>query len=198
MAVAILEVPFVDLKVQTDELRDRVPRVRSMRSPRAVPTRWGRNCLEFERAFAQYCHAAHCVGVSSGTDAVKLALLGAGVGPGDDVLLPVNTFIATAEAVSHLGGRPVFVDCLRRYGRDRCDQGCGLRDARDQGAGAGTSLRAAGGVGRREGGGGPPWSGGGGGCLPGAWCTLQRAALRFAGCGRRLQLLPRQEPGSAR
>jgi dTDP-4-amino-4,6-dideoxygalactose transaminase len=52
------------------------------------------------------------VGVSTGTDALKLAYLAAGVGPGDEVILPVNTFIATAEAVSHIGARPVFVDCL--------------------------------------------------------------------------------------
>ena len=56
------------------------------------------------------------MGVSSGTDAVKLALLAAGVRPGDEVIVPANTFIATAEAVSHIGATPVFVDCLESNG----------------------------------------------------------------------------------
>jgi dTDP-4-amino-4,6-dideoxygalactose transaminase len=66
----------------------------------------------FEREFASYCSCEHAVGVSSGTDALKLAYLAAGVGPGDEVVVPANTFIATAEAVTHVGATPVFVDCL--------------------------------------------------------------------------------------
>ena len=54
--------------------------------------------------------------MSSGTDAVKLALIAAGVRPGDEVIVPANTFIATAEAVSHIGAMPVFVDCLESNG----------------------------------------------------------------------------------
>ena len=84
----------------------------SSRCSRAPPTRWGRSCAEFEAAFAAFCGVAHCAGVSTGTDAVRLALQAAGVGPGDEVIVPVNTFIATAEAVSHCGATPVFVDCL--------------------------------------------------------------------------------------
>ena len=67
---------------------------------------------EFEAAFASFCGVEHCAGVSTGTDAVRLALQAAGVKPGDEVIVPVNTFIATAEAVSHCGATPVFVDCL--------------------------------------------------------------------------------------
>lgn len=64
----------------------------------------------FEREFAAYCGVAHCVGVANGTDALELALVGMGVGPGAEVLLPANTFIATALAVSHVGATVVPVD----------------------------------------------------------------------------------------
>jgi dTDP-4-amino-4,6-dideoxygalactose transaminase len=65
---------------------------------------------EFENAFAAYCDARYCVGVNSGTDAVRFALMAAGVKPGDAVITVPNTFIATAEAISQAGARPVFVD----------------------------------------------------------------------------------------
>jgi dTDP-3-amino-3,4,6-trideoxy-alpha-D-glucose transaminase len=64
----------------------------------------------FERDFASWCEAEHSVGVSSGTAALELALRGLGVGPGDEVIVPTNSFIATAEAVSAAGARPVLVD----------------------------------------------------------------------------------------
>jgi dTDP-4-amino-4,6-dideoxygalactose transaminase len=65
----------------------------------------------FEAAFAAACGARHCVGVSSGTEALKLSLEALGAGPGHEVILPVNTFAATALAVSALGARPRLVDC---------------------------------------------------------------------------------------
>ena len=64
----------------------------------------------FEQDFAQFCEAAHCVGVGSGTDALRFALIAAGVGSGDAVVTVPNTFIATTEAISQAGARPVFVD----------------------------------------------------------------------------------------
>lgn len=64
----------------------------------------------FEREFAAYCGAAHGVGVSNGTDALNLALRAVGIGPGDEVITVSNTFIATVEAISLVGARPIFVD----------------------------------------------------------------------------------------
>jgi dTDP-4-amino-4,6-dideoxygalactose transaminase len=64
----------------------------------------------FEKAFAQYCGTSECVGVASGLDALLLGLLAAGIQPGDEVIVPANTFIATFEAVSQAGGTPVPVD----------------------------------------------------------------------------------------
>jgi|GEM_PF-145014 len=105
-----MDVPFVDLKAQTAELRDAYEQAFWSVADRAAYT-LGPELEEFEAAFAAFCGAEHCVGVSSGTDAVKLALLGAGVGPGDEVVVPANTFIATVEPVSHIGAVPVFCDC---------------------------------------------------------------------------------------
>jgi dTDP-4-amino-4,6-dideoxygalactose transaminase len=67
---------------------------------------------QFEAQFAEYCERAHCVGVANGTDALELILAALGVGPGDEVLVPGNTFVATAEAVVSVGARPRFVDVL--------------------------------------------------------------------------------------
>jgi dTDP-4-amino-4,6-dideoxygalactose transaminase len=64
----------------------------------------------FEEDFAAYCGAEHCVGVSSGTEAIVLALRALGVGPGDEVIVPTNSFVATAEAVSLAGATPRLVD----------------------------------------------------------------------------------------
>ena len=65
---------------------------------------------EFEAEFASFCGTTHCVGISSGLDALRLALLALRLEPGEEVLLPALTFIATAEAVIQAGGRPVLVD----------------------------------------------------------------------------------------
>jgi len=70
----------------------------------------GRDLGEFEREFAAYIGSSHCVGTSSGTAALKLALESLGIGPGDEVIVPVNTFAATAFAVTANNATPVFVD----------------------------------------------------------------------------------------
>jgi dTDP-4-amino-4,6-dideoxygalactose transaminase len=70
----------------------------------------GQAATDFENQFARYCDAKYAVGVNSGTDALYLALAALGVGPGDEVILPTFTFIATALCVSYGGAKPVFVD----------------------------------------------------------------------------------------
>jgi len=65
---------------------------------------------EFESSFASYCGAAHCIGVSNGTDALRLALVALGAGPGREVVTVPSTFIATVEAIAATGARPVLVD----------------------------------------------------------------------------------------
>ena len=69
---------------------------------------------EFEREFAEFSEAGHCVGVGNGTDALRFALIAAGVQPGDTVVTVPNTFIATTEAISQAGARPDFVDIEER------------------------------------------------------------------------------------
>ena len=72
----------------------------------------GPEVAAFEAAFARYCEAERCVGVANGTDALELILAGLGIGPGDEVIVPTNTFVATVEAVVPAGARPRFVDVL--------------------------------------------------------------------------------------
>jgi len=80
----------------------------------AVRSGWisslGEFVVEFEREFAAYCGARHGIATSNGTTALHLALVSAGIGPGDEVLVPTLTFIATANAVRYCGAVPVFVD----------------------------------------------------------------------------------------
>ena len=71
----------------------------------------GTQVTSFEREYAAFGGVRHCVGVANGTDAVELALRAVGVGPGDEVVVPANTFVATAGAVARIGAKPVFVDC---------------------------------------------------------------------------------------
>ena len=72
----------------------------------------GSEVASFEAAFAQYCEVRHCAGVANGTDALELILAGLRIGPGDEVIVPTNTFVATAEAVVAVGATPRFVDVL--------------------------------------------------------------------------------------
>jgi dTDP-4-amino-4,6-dideoxygalactose transaminase len=102
-------IPFLDLVTPHAELRAELVDVLTSALDRAAFI--GGPAVEaFEKEFAAFCGVSHCVGVSSGTDAVQFALMAAGVGEGDIAITVPNTFIATAEAISQTGARPVFVD----------------------------------------------------------------------------------------
>jgi dTDP-4-amino-4,6-dideoxygalactose transaminase len=106
-------VPFVDLVTPHAELRAELVEVFASALDRAAFI--GGPAVEaFENEFAAFCGVSHCVGVGSGTDAVRFALMAAGVGEGDIAITVPNTFIATAEAVSQTGARAVFVDVDER------------------------------------------------------------------------------------
>jgi dTDP-4-amino-4,6-dideoxygalactose transaminase len=102
-------IPFVDLRAQYREIREEVEEAVARVLADAAYV-LGSEVEHFESEFADYCGAAHAVAVNSGTSALHLALLAAGVGPGDEVITSPFTFIATAAAVRYAGARPVFVD----------------------------------------------------------------------------------------
>jgi dTDP-4-amino-4,6-dideoxygalactose transaminase len=103
-------VPFVDLAAQHGTIQAEVSAAvqRVLSDCNFV---LGPQVEEFERDFARFIGCDHAVGVSSGLDALRLALMSVGIGPGDEAILPANTYIATALAVSAVGARPVLVDC---------------------------------------------------------------------------------------
>ncbi|MGZ4624953.1 MAG: DegT/DnrJ/EryC1/StrS family aminotransferase [Kineosporiaceae bacterium] len=102
-------IPLVDLSVQHAQIADEVEAgfadVLSAGDFIA-----GKAVAAFEQEYAEFVGARHCIGVANGTDALEMALRAVGAGHGDEVILPANTFIATAEAVVRAGARPVFVD----------------------------------------------------------------------------------------
>lgn len=103
------DIVFLDLKSSYAELRNEI----NDAMHRVANSGWyigGPEVEAFERAFASYCEAEHCVGVGNGLDALHLALQGMGVGPGDEVIVASNTFIATLLAVSMVGATPVLVE----------------------------------------------------------------------------------------
>jgi dTDP-4-amino-4,6-dideoxygalactose transaminase len=102
-------IPFVDLKAQYQSIKPEIDAAIS-RVIDSASFILGPEVESFESAFAQYVGARFCIGVNSGTAALQLALMACGLGAGDEVILPTNTFFATAEAVSTAGARPVFVD----------------------------------------------------------------------------------------
>lgn len=104
-----IPVPFLDLVAQQAEIAEEVLAV--WRDQLTSASFIGGPEVEaFEREYAGYIGVDHVVGVSNGTDALELAYRGIGVGPGDEIVMPANTFIATAEAASRIGAVPVFVD----------------------------------------------------------------------------------------
>jgi len=102
-------IPFLDLRTQYREIQDEVQEAVARVLADAAYV-LGSEVEHFESEFADYCGVAHGVAVNSGTSALHLALLAAGVGPGDEVITVPFTFIATAAAVRYVGATPVFVD----------------------------------------------------------------------------------------
>jgi dTDP-4-amino-4,6-dideoxygalactose transaminase len=103
------KIPLVDLQAAHAEVAEEVE-LGFKRIISATAFIGGEEVAAFEREFAAFTGVPHCVGVANGTDALELALRAAGVAAGDEVVLPANTFIATAEAVARTGARPVLVD----------------------------------------------------------------------------------------
>jgi dTDP-4-amino-4,6-dideoxygalactose transaminase len=104
------QIPFVDLKSQYESIREEV---RAAIDGVLESTQFilGDAVTEFEREFASYVGVRHAIGVASGLDALRLALEASGLGTGDEVIVPANTFIATALGVTAAGAVPVLVDC---------------------------------------------------------------------------------------
>ena len=106
-------IPFLDLITPHRQLKDELAKV----FDRALETAGfvgGSMVTDFEQEFSRFCGTRHCIGVGSGTDAVRFALITAGVKPGDVVLTVPNTFIATTEGISQAGATPDFVDVDER------------------------------------------------------------------------------------
>jgi dTDP-4-amino-4,6-dideoxygalactose transaminase len=104
-----MKVPFLDLKSQYESIRGEIGDAIQQVLDRTAFA-GGPFVAQFEKEFAAFCGTRFAAGVGSGTDALWLALLGLGVGPGDEVVTVPDTFIATAEAISRCGATPVFVD----------------------------------------------------------------------------------------
>lgn len=103
-------IPCLDLKRQYEQIR---PEVETALRQVCEQTAFSGGAFveRFEEAFARYCGVEHAIGVNSGTSALHLALIALGIQPGDEVIVPANTFIASAWAVSYVNATPVFVDC---------------------------------------------------------------------------------------
>jgi dTDP-4-amino-4,6-dideoxygalactose transaminase len=130
-------IPFVDLITPHQELQEEL--LDAAKGVLSTGMFIGGPMVEqFEREFAQFCDARYCVGVSSGTDALRFALMASDVGPGDMVITVANTFVATIEAIVQTGATPQCVDvdpqtfnmsavALRQFLRQQCDRPSGNR-----------------------------------------------------------------------
>lgn len=110
-------IPFVDLSAAYLELKQELDAAHT----RVMSSGWyilGKEVEQFEQAFAEYCGVNYCMGVGNGLDAIQLILRGYDIGPGDEVIVPANTYIATLLAVSYCGARPVLVEPDHTYNID--------------------------------------------------------------------------------
>lgn len=105
----LMPIPMVDLKRQYLELKDEINEA-VLKTLEATQFILGPNVQKFEEEAAHYLGAKHAVALANGTEALHLAILACGIGPGDEVITTPFTFIATAEAISYVGAKPVFVD----------------------------------------------------------------------------------------
>jgi dTDP-4-amino-4,6-dideoxygalactose transaminase len=107
--LGISMVSFIDFGAMHAELRSRLDAA----CARVIESNWlilGKEVEAFEREFADYCNARHCIGVANGLDALFITLKAMNIGPGDEVIVPSNTYIATWLAVSYAGATPVPVE----------------------------------------------------------------------------------------
>jgi dTDP-4-amino-4,6-dideoxygalactose transaminase len=105
-----MNIPFLDLKEQYQSIKHEInPAIQNVLDNTAFVL--GKSVSDFEKAFAEAHQVKHCIGVSSGTDGNHLALWVLGIQAGDEVIIPANTFIATAWGATLCGATPVFVDC---------------------------------------------------------------------------------------
>ena len=113
-----MKIPFVSFKPMEKELDKELREA----FERVYTNSWyieGREDENFEKAFAEFCNTAYCVGVGNGLDSLMLSLKALGIGQGDEVIVPSNTYIATALAVTYVGATPVFVEpILETYNID--------------------------------------------------------------------------------
>ena len=111
-------IPFLDLKAPYIELKEELDAAHQ----RVMTSGWyilGNEVTEFEKEFASYCGSCECVGVANGLEALTLVLRAWGVGPGDEVIVPSNTYIATWLAITHVGATPVPIEpCESTYNLD--------------------------------------------------------------------------------
>lgn len=104
-----MHIPFLDLQAPYLELKEQMNEA----FQRVMESGWyvlGKEVEAFESEFAEYCGVKHCIGVGNGLDALQLVLRAWGVGPGDEVIVPANTYVATWLAVTHTGATPVPVE----------------------------------------------------------------------------------------
>lgn len=103
-------IPYLNLQPLHDSIKEELRQAYE----NVLDSNWfimGEQLEAFEKEYANYCGTRYCIGVGNGLDALHLILRGYGIGKGDEVILPANTFIATVLAVSYSGARPVLVDC---------------------------------------------------------------------------------------
>ena len=104
-----MKIPYLRLNCMHDEIKNEL----NGAFKRVLENEWfiqGKECIAFENEFAKYCGVRECIGVGNGLEALMLILRAYDIGKGDEVIVPANTFIATALAVSYTGATPVFVD----------------------------------------------------------------------------------------